>query len=129
MTKKFLTVLFLISTILPSFSFEDYIVFSDKKLSDISIKDNTVVDIYPLVTINNKKDILFIQPLKEGETKFCVLKNGKDIVMFDISITKNKTSISCPEGFEVLSMDIPEESFELDKPPVKTPEKIKERSF
>ena len=44
---------------------------------------------------------------------------NKNIVMFNIKITKNETFIDEVEGFEILPIDKPfkdEERFELDKP-------------
>lgn len=106
----------------PVFAFQDCIVTNDGKLTDISIRDNTIIDVYPLITVMNEKNTLIVHPLKEGTTKFCVLKNDKDIVMFDVVVTDNKTIIDQVEGFDVFTIDTPgnydDEVFELDKPPV-----------
>ena len=59
MLKKFLTVIFLIFfTILESQAFEDCIVFTKGKMTDIRVEDNTMLDVYPLVTIYNEKNTL-----------------------------------------------------------------------
>lgn len=103
----------------PVFAYQDCLVTTDGKLTDISIENNKLVDVYPLVTVMNEKNTLIVQPLKEGTTRFCVLKNNKNIVMFNIKITKNETFIDEVEGFEILPIDKPfkdEERFELDKP-------------
>lgn len=118
--KKFLLLLSLI--ILPAQAFQDCVITSDGKLSDISIEQNDIIDVYPMFTIMNEKNTLFVHPLKEGKTRLCVLKNNKNIVMFDVEVKPDETIISDEEGFEVLSIDLPpeiqnDESFELDSPP------------
>ena len=118
--KKFLLLFSLI--ILPAQAFQDCVITTDGKLSDISIEHNDIIDVYPMFTIMNEKNTLFVQPLKEGKTRLCVLKNNKNIVMFDVEVKPNETIISDEEGFEILSIDTPpeianDEDFELDSPP------------
>lgn len=118
--KKFLLLFSLI--ILPSQAFQDCVITTDGKLSDISIEQNDIIDVYPMFTIMNEKNILFVHPLKEGKTRLCVLKNNKNIVMFDVEVKPDETIISDEEGFEILSIDTPpemanDEDFELDSPP------------
>ena len=119
--KKYLFVLFIFLISLQAQAFEDYIIVTNGKLTDISIEDNTVIDVYPLITIMNDKNTLIVTPLKEGKTRFCVLKNKKDKIMFNVEIEADKTTIDAVEGFEILSIDSPiveEEEFILDTPPV-----------
>ncbi len=117
--KKFLLLALIISSTLQTYAFEDYILSTKGKLTNISIEDNTIVDVYPLITIMNNKNTLFISPLKIGKTRFSVLKNGKEKVIFNVEIEENKTFIKEVEGFEMLSLDMPEESnFVLDEPPM-----------
>lgn len=115
---KFLITIFILCFSLQAHAFEDYIITTNGKLTDISIEDNTVVDVYPLITIINNKNTLIVSPLKEGKTRFCVLKNNKDKIMFNIEIQKDKTFIDEVKDFEILSLDIPESNeFILDEPP------------
>lgn len=118
MKKLLIALIFLTSS--SAFAFEDCIVTTSGKLTDISIEDNTVLNVHPLITIMNEKNTLLVQPLKEGQTRFCVLKDGKDKVMFNVKIEQNKTVINDVEGFDILSIDEPpaEEEFELDSPPM-----------
>ena len=119
--KKFLFLLFLI--ILPAQAFEDCVIIGDGKLSDISIEKNDIIDVYPLFTVMNEKNTLFVRPLKEGTTRLCVLKNGKDIVMFNVEVTSDKTVISDAKGCDSFAIDSPPGlqseiyEFELDSPP------------
>ncbi len=107
----------------PVYAYQDYIVTANGKLTDISIEDNKVIDVYPLVTIMNDKNTLIVHPLKVGSTRFCVLKNNKNIVMFNIKVEQDKTQIDEVEGFDILPIDTPDgvrdnETFELDIPPM-----------
>lgn len=99
-------------------AYEDYLLISNGKLSDISIEDNTVVNVYPIITLMNNKNTLMITPLKTGKTRVCVLKNNKDIVMFNIVVEENKTLIDEVKGFDIFALDTPDiEQLELDEPP------------
>ena len=110
--------LFLLS--LSSYAFEDCLIINDEKLTDISIENNQIVDVFPLITIMNEKNTLFVHPLKVGKTRLCVLKGKKDKVMFEINVSEDETQISEVEGFEILKIDEPPEIFEydLDLPPM-----------
>lgn len=117
--KKFLLIISFFCFSLQAYAFEDYIIMGNGRLTDISIEDNTIINVYPLITIMNDKNTLIVSPLKEGQTRFCVLKNNKEKVMFNVKVDKNITKIDSVKGFEILSIDSPDISeFELDKPPV-----------
>ncbi len=106
--------------ILPAQAFEDCVISADGKLSDIKIEQNDIIDVFPLYTIMNEKNTLIVHPLKEGKTRFCVLKNGKEIVMFNVEVTDKETKVENSGGFDVFSIDAPpaeEDDFELDLPP------------
>lgn len=103
----------------PAFAYQDCLITTDGKLTDISIENNKLVDVYPLITVMNEKNTLIVHPLAVGSTRICVLKNNKNIVMFNIKITKDETIIDEVEGFDILPIDKPfkdNEEFELDKP-------------
>lgn len=116
---KFLTIIFVLCFSLQAQAFEDYIITTNGKLTDISIENNKIVDVYPLITIMNEKNTLMVSPLQVGKTRVCVLKNNKEKIMFHIEVEENKTTIKEVEGFEILSLDSPnEEEFILDEPPM-----------
>lgn len=114
---KFLTLLMLLIFTNGVWAFEDCVISTDGKLTDISIEDNKIVDVYPLVTVENDKNTLIVHPLELGQTRFCVLKNNKNIVMFNIKINETETLIDEVEGFDILTIDMPNDEFELDLPP------------
>ena len=101
------------------FAFQDCIIESDGKLTDISIENKTIVDVYPIFTIMNERNTLYVHPLKEGKTRICVLKNGKQKIMFNVEITENETKIDDIDGFDVLTIDEPPEveEIDIDEPP------------
>lgn len=103
--KKLLLILCI--SILPAQAFEDCVVSTDGKLSDISIEQNDIIDVYPLYTIMNEKNTLIVHPLKTGKTRFCILKNGKEIVMFNVEVTEENTVIDDVKGFDMLPIDVP----------------------
>ena len=116
---KFLTIIFVLCFSLQAQAFEDYIITTNGKLTDISIENNKIVDVYPLITIMNEKNTLMVSPLQVGKTRVCVLKNNKEKIMFHIEVEEDKTTIKEVEGFEILSLDSPnEEDFILDEPPM-----------
>ncbi|MBQ9245382.1 hypothetical protein IJ182_03845 [bacterium] len=112
-----ITVLFSI----PSYAFEDCLISSDSKLTDIRIEHNDIINVYPIYTLMNEKNTLYVQPLKQGETKFTVLKNNKERHMFSVKVEAEKTIIDNITGFDVVSIDLPPGlyEYELDEPPVK----------
>ncbi len=116
MYKIVIPLIFLLSTS-TVFAFQDCIIESDGKLTDISIENNTIVDVYPIFTVMNERNTLYVHPLKEGQTRICVLKNGKQKVMFNVQITENETKIDDVDGFDVLTIDEPPEEIDIDEPP------------
>lgn len=120
MIKRFAIIFSLILTTLASQAFEDCIITTDGKLTNINIEDNTVVDVFPLVTVMNDKNTLIVHPLKQGQTRFCVLKNDKHLALFNVSVYELETEIEAPDGYEVLTLDAPNNlfEFELDEPPM-----------
>ena len=117
--KKWLFILILIFSNLQTYAFEDYVISSNGKLSDIKIQDDTIVEIKPLVTIMNEKNILLVQPLKMGVTTFTVKRNSNENFIFHIKVEEEKTMISEVPGFKVFSIDLPPtKDFELDPPPI-----------
>ncbi len=119
MIKKFLILLIISLSIQTVHAMEDCIISSNGRLSDISIEKNDIIDVYPLITVMNEKNTLIVHPLKEGETSFSILKNGKEKVVFKVKVTPSNTFIEDVEGFDIMSLDNPPNiyEYELDIPP------------
>ena len=122
MINKYIAGLLALSFSIPAFAFEDCIITTNGKLTDIRIHHNDIIDVYPLITIENNKNTLIVHPLKEGETKFTVLKNNKDKYLFSVNVTEDKTAIEVIEGFGIFTIDnppsAPETNIDLDEPPM-----------
>lgn len=125
MKKIVFTLLFLLISY-QAHAFEDCVITTDEKLTDIEIEDNSVVDVHPLITIMNDKNTIVVHPLKEGVTYFSVKKGKKEKHVFYVKVSENETIVSQREGFEVFNLDSPPPSFELDLPPTKVNEDIDE---
>lgn len=119
--KKLITSLILIISTNSTFAYETCLITADGKLTDISVENHDIIDVCPIFTIMNEKNTLLVRPLKEGETRFCVLKNNKDKIMFTVKVEVNKTIIDDVDGFDILGIDEPPEEYEyeLDEPPEK----------
>ena len=104
------------------FAYEDALVMTNGKMTEIKIQDNKIIDVFPLITVMNDKNTIIVHPLKEGKTMFSLVKNNKDKYFFDVEITKEKTNIVVPKGFESLTVDCPPMEygieFDIDDPPV-----------
>ena len=113
----FLSIIFTIPCI--SYAFEDCIISADGKLTEIKLENNDIVDVYPIFTLMNEKNMLYIHPLKEGKTGFSILKNGKNRYNFSVVVDAEKTIIKGCEDFDILTLDIPPNvyEYELDEPP------------
>lgn len=121
MIKIFLKLIcFTAFVISPAFAFEDCIISTNGKLTDISIENNKIIDVYPLITVMNEKNTLIVHPLMEGKTRLCVLKNGKEKIMFNVTVEDDKTTVGDVEGFSILRIDPPPEIYEydIDMPPI-----------
>lgn len=104
---------------LPCSAFEDCLVTSDGKLTEIKLENNQIIDVCPIFTLMNDKNTLYVHPLKKGETKFSVLKNGKERHTFSVKINSETTLVEGDSDFEILAVDTPPNAyeFELDEPP------------
>lgn len=116
--KKFLLIVFIFFISLQAQAFEDCIITTNGRLTNISIEDNTVIDVHPIITVMNKKDTLVIHPLKEGVTCFTVLKNNKEKFLFTVKVEKDETIVSHQDKFDILYLDAPPDWFNLDLPPM-----------
>ena len=122
MIKRLLLIISIFLMTLSVQAYQDCVVINNGKITDINIEDNTIIDVYPLITVMNEKNTLIVHPLKVGKTRFCALKNNKNLVLFEVEVTDYETKIISPDGFEVLSIDTPDDEFEfdfkLDEPPM-----------
>ena len=119
MKKIFITLFIIFFINLSVEAFEECLITTDGKLTDISIEDNTIVNVYPLITIENSKNTLIAHPLKTGKTSVSVVKNNKEKIIFNIEFKDYGTEIAEVKGFEIMPLDLPPDIIEaeLDLPP------------
>lgn len=119
-TVKIFFIFLMILTCAKVQAFQDCVITTDAKLTDIKIENHNIIDVCPLITIMNEKNTLIVHPLSVGQTRFCVLKNNKNIEVFNVKVEEDKTIIDEVEGFLIDTLDEPPEFFDydLDIPPV-----------
>ena len=124
MKKSFLTIALILVSTLQTQAFEEYILSTEGRLSKINVENEEILKIQPIITIDNSKNTLFITPLKEGETKFSVVKNSLEKITFDVKIDEKKANFSQVEGFYIVAFDAPPVILDcnLDEPPMIKPE-------
>lgn len=117
--KKLIIIFLIFLTSLQAQAFEDFILSADSKISNIKIEDTSIININPLATILNEKNVLFITPQKIGKTSFSLQKNDKTY-KFDVVIKENETIISKNNEFEIISLDTLPQIFDyqIDVPPI-----------
>lgn len=120
MNKGFFAVTLMLFSTLQAQAFEEYILSTKSILSEIKIENQEILNIEPIVTIDNSKNTLFIIPLKEGKTSFSFVKDKKEKISFDVKIEGKKAFFSKIEGFDIVTFDEPPIILDcnLDKPPV-----------
>ncbi len=130
----FILICFILCMQAQVYAYEDCIITTDGKMTDIKIQHNDIIDVFPLITVTNDKNTIIVHPLKPGQTKFSIVKNNKDKFFFDVKVSDEKTFVQEKDGFEIFTIDCPptEEYFELDEPPVEfdidEPPILKERN-
>lgn len=118
--KKIVFLISLLISINSVLGYEDCLITTNGKLTDIKIENNQIIDVYPLITIMNEKNTLIVHPLGIGKTKFCVLKNGKNIGVFNVEVKEDETIIKGDDDYEIMSIDEPPSiyNYDLDLPPL-----------
>ena len=121
---KRLIIFFICYLTLQANAFEDLILSSNEKMTDIKIENNQIINIHYLTTILNEKDTIFINPINIGETSFSLIKANEKYT-FNVKVDEDETFINNIEGFEIVSLDTPPQilDFEIDPPPVLKKEK------
>ena len=114
---KWIIIALILTSGLQTYAFEDFIVTTDHKIVSIETEDKTMLDVYPITTIMNKKNTIFFHPIKEGETKVHLKNEKEKEFIFNIIVSSETASIENVEGFEIISIDNPPEAFEIDLPP------------
>lgn len=107
--KKFIISLLLFSSIsLQAFAYENFLLISDKNISNVDVKDANIVTVVPMTTLSNDKKSAIITSLKVGETEFS-FNNGKKFIKCNVKVGADKTIISKTSGVKFIPIDLPTE--------------------
>lgn len=116
--KKFvLLICFLLGISLNANALENYILLSDSEISEITAKQDGIIDVSNVVTLTEGTSIAVIKCLKEGRSEFQI-KNGDNVDNFTVNVTKNNAKISNNKGYQIVTLDCPPELPALDLPPI-----------
>ena len=116
--------------IMPVYAFEDCIIASDARMTDVRVKNPEILEVHTLVTVMNEKNTLVVHPLGVGSTHFSVMKDDR-LFDFRVDITEDETIVEEKDGFEVMALDSPPEvlDYELDRPPLLRDEEVDEEEI
>ena len=96
---------------------DNYLLLSDEEISEISTKNDGIVDVSNVVTLSEGNAVAVIKCLKEGHSEFQI-KNGDKVNNFTVNITKKNSKISNNSGYHIVTLDLPPELPFFDKPPM-----------
>lgn len=114
--KKNLMLLLILTNILPVCAFENYMIISEMPVKSVYAEDTKILDIKPVFTIDNEKNILILTAKKSGKTKIYLNLNGATKIL-NVNVNKNSTEIKPEKGFEYYSIDEPPNGIEILPPP------------
>ena len=107
--KKIISTMFILMALSSqAFAYENYILISDKNISNVEVKDATIISVVPITTLSSDKTSAIITSLKPGNTQF-VFNKGNKLVSFDVKVTSDKTVISNVQGVKIIPIDLPVE--------------------
>ena len=116
MKKIVLLICFLIGFSLNANASDNYILLSDSDITEISTKQDGIVDVSNVVTLTEGSSVAIIKCLKEGHSEFKV-KNGNKVDSFTVNVTKKNAKISNNKGYQIVTLDCPPELPLFDLPP------------
>ena len=116
MKKIVLLICFLIGFSLNANASDNYILLSDSDITEISTKQDGIVDVSNVVTLTEGTSVAIIKCLKEGHSEFKV-KNGDKVSSFTVNVTNKNAKISNNKGYQIVTLDCPPELPAFDLPP------------
>ena len=117
MKKIVLLICFLLGISLNANALENYILLSDNEISEITAKQDGIIDVSNVVTLTEGTSIATIKCIKEGRSEFQI-KNGDKVSNFTVNVTNKNTKISENKGYHIVTLDIPPELPPFDFPPI-----------
>ena len=109
------TLLLLIVFLIPvkAFAYRDYVLFSDSPVKSATVEDKSVLEAFPVQTIDNSKKTIILKSKKEGKTNIILITdNGKSYI--EAVVKKDETDVKKIKGFDVKPFDFPPENLKID---------------
>ncbi|MFR1671411.1 MAG: hypothetical protein ACLSWI_00520 [Candidatus Gastranaerophilaceae bacterium] len=109
------TLLLLIVFLIPvkAFAYRDYVLFSDSPVKSVTVEDKSVLEAFPVQTIDNSKKTIILKSKKEGKTNIILITdNGKSYI--EAVVKKDETDVKKIKGFDVKPFDFPPENLKID---------------
>lgn len=101
----------------PAFAYENYMIISKLPVKSISVKNQEILSVKPVFTIDNSKKNIILQPVTQGKTQLEIdLYNA--IVHIDVKVEKDKTYIKKHDGFNYFVIDSPPKPHPILDPPL-----------
>lgn len=95
------TLLLLIVFLIPvkAFAYRDYVLFSDSPVKSVTVEDKSVLEAFPVQTIDNSKKTIILKSKKEGKTNIILITdNGKSYI--EAVVKKDETDVKKIKGFD-----------------------------
>ena len=105
-----------------AFSFENYIITSENKITNVENKTPDIIDVKILTTIMNEKNTVIVECKKAGKGEFVLTSRGM-LDKFTVNSSEEKSTIVYPKGYFCHVLDKAPGVYELDPPPVHVPSK------
>lgn len=109
------TLLLLIVFLIPvkAFAYRDYVLFSDSPVKSVTVEDKSVLEAFPVQTIDNSKKTIILKSKKEGKTNIILITdNGKSYI--EAVVKKDETDVKKIKSFDVKPFDFPPENLKID---------------
>lgn len=112
--KKLLLALILFITPVRAYAFQDYIVFSEKPVKQISVEDKSIVNFSIVQTIDKPRQTLILASLKEGKTT-AEITTEDGVSLVKITVKKETTKVNYVDGFAFVPADMmPNKYYQID---------------
>ena len=108
MLKKIMSLLIISSFLAPCHAYENYMLMTDKKVTNIKVSNEDVITVKPIVSLNCDGNSMMIIPRSVGRSNLSFCKGKKRIKLWVI-VKANKTCIKKVNGVKVVPMGLPPE--------------------
>lgn len=113
MKKLLMTILFLTS---PAWAYENLMIISPTPVTSVQVKNEEILKVRPVFTIDNEKKFIIVTPQKSGRTQINVVASDGNKTI-EVSVTRRETNVKLPKGFASFGIDMPPEGYDIPLPP------------